>query len=59
MFWENGQKHQGEAKKSLARAMSIIGMAPDIDPVSYDHTEETRYGLGKGYKYSCVLLLKI
>ena len=48
MFWENGQKHQGAARKSLMRAMSIIKMAPDIDPNSYDHTEEERYGLGKG-----------
>ncbi|CAM9100166.1 unnamed protein product, partial [Ectocarpus fasciculatus] len=46
MFWENGQKHQGAARKSLARAMSIIKMAPDIDPSSYDHTEMERYGLG-------------
>jgi [Skp1-protein]-hydroxyproline N-acetylglucosaminyltransferase len=48
MFWENGGKHQGEAGRSLARAMAIIGMAPDMDPASYDHTEEGRYGLGKG-----------
>lgn len=48
MFWENGQKHQGAARKSLARAMSIIKMAPDIDPSSYDHTEMERYGLGNG-----------
>lgn len=48
MFWENSAKHQGEGKKSLARATSIIHMAPDIDPASWDHTEEQRYGLGTG-----------
>jgi hypothetical protein len=48
MFWENSAKHQGEGKKSLARATSIIHMAPDIDPASWDHSEEQRYGLGSG-----------
>jgi hypothetical protein len=51
MFWENGQKHQGEAKKSLARAMSIIKMAPDISPDAWDHSEEEKYGLGKGFHF--------
>jgi hypothetical protein len=46
MFWENSKEHKGEGQKSLKRSTSIIGMAPDIDPNSWDHTEEKRYGLG-------------
>ena len=48
---ENSNMHQGEAKKSLMRATSIIGMAPDIDPNSWDHTEEQKYGLGTGNEF--------
>jgi hypothetical protein len=43
---ENSQKHKGEGQKSLRRATGIIGMAPDVDPTTWDHTEEKRYGLG-------------
>ena len=32
------------------RATALIGMAPDIDPSSYDHSEIERYGIGKGKK---------
>eukprot|EP01035_Chromulina_nebulosa_P021022 gene21022-27245_t len=46
MFWENSRGHQGEGQKSLRRATGIIGMAPDVDPKTWDHTEEDRYGLG-------------
>lgn len=47
MFWDNSNKHQGEGSKSLRRAMSIIKLNPNIDPSTWDHTEEERYGLGK------------
>jgi hypothetical protein len=47
MFWENSEVHKGEGQKSLRRATHIVGMAPDLDPSSYDHTEEEKYGLGK------------
>ena len=30
------------------RATALIGMAPDIDPSTYDHSEIERYGIGKG-----------
>jgi hypothetical protein len=46
MFWEN-TKYAGMGQKSLKRATSVIGMAPDIDPASWDHSEIDRYGLGK------------
>jgi hypothetical protein len=46
MFWDNANKHQGEAAKSLRRAVSIVKLIPAIDPSTWDHTEEDRYGLG-------------
>ena len=51
MTWhdrENSDAHKGEAQKSLMRATALIGMAPDIDPSTYDHSEIERYGIGKG-----------
>jgi hypothetical protein len=48
MFWEHSEKHKGEGQRSLRRATAVIGMAPDIDPSTYDHSETDRYGLGKG-----------
>jgi len=47
MFWENN-KYAGAGQKSIKRATAIIGMAPDLDASSYDHTDENKYGLGKG-----------
>ena len=46
MFWEN-TGHRGEGQRSLKRATSIIGMAPDVDPSTWDHSEIDKYGLGK------------
>ena len=41
-------------KKSLKRATAFIGLAPDIDPASYDHSEEDKYGVGNGeYVLQC------
>jgi hypothetical protein len=46
MFWENSQAHKGEGQKSLRRATAVIGMAPDLDPTTYNHEELDRYGVG-------------
>jgi len=46
MFWENSESHKGEGQKSLRRSMAVVGMAPDIDPSTYDHSESEKYGLG-------------
>ena len=46
MFWEN-TGHRGEGQRSLRRATSVIGMAPDVDPSTWDHSEIDKYGLGK------------
>lgn len=40
--------HAGEGQKSLKRATAVIGMAPDLDPNSWDHSELEKYGLGTG-----------
>ena len=48
LYREHSDAHKGEAKKSLLRATALIGMAPDIDPSTYDHSETDRYGTGKG-----------
>lgn len=34
-------------QNSLKRGTAVIGMAPDLDPGSWDHSELERYGLGK------------
>lgn len=46
-FYRENTGHAGEGQKSLRRATAVIGMAPDIDPDSWDHSELDRYGLGK------------
>jgi hypothetical protein len=33
-------------QNSLKRGTAVIGMAPDLDPASWDHSELERYGLG-------------
>jgi len=48
MFWENSDSHKGEAQKSLRRSMAVIGMALDINPTTWDHSETSKYGLGSG-----------
>jgi hypothetical protein len=47
LFWENSQKHKGEAQKSLKRSMALIDMAPDIPADAWNHDEVDRYGLGE------------
>jgi hypothetical protein len=38
--------HAGMGQKSLKRATAVIGMSPNLDPGSWDHSETDRYGLG-------------
>lgn len=52
--------HAGEGLKSLRRGTSIIQMAPDIDPSSWDHRELDKYGLGTGQiRFFLVSIFKI
>ena len=39
--------HAGMGQNSLKRGTAVIGMAPDLDPSVWDHSELDRYGLGK------------
>jgi hypothetical protein len=43
---ENSVAHRGEGQKSLRRGTAVIGMAPDLDPSTWDHSELEKYGLG-------------
>ena len=45
---ENSPTHAGEGQKSLRRGTAVIGMAPDLDPMTWDHSEIEKYGLGSG-----------
>ena len=45
---ENSESHKGEGQRSLRRATALIGMAPGIDPSTYDQGEIERYGIGQG-----------
>ena len=38
--------HAGMGQKSLKRATAVIGMAPDLSPADWDHSDLERYGLG-------------
>lgn len=46
--------HGGAGDRSLRRATAVIGMAPDINPATWDHREIDRYGLGSGKDSSFV-----
>jgi len=45
-FWENGNMYKGTGKKAMSRLLGIVHMNPEVDPSSWDHTEEDKYGLG-------------
>ena len=45
-FWENGDRYAGTGKKAMARLLGIVHMNPEVDPLSWDHSEEDRYGIG-------------
>ena len=38
--------YAGMGQKSLKRATAVIGMAPDLSPADWDHSDLERYGLG-------------
>lgn len=54
---ENSPTHAGEGQKSLRRGTAVIGMAPDLDPATWDHSELDKYGLGKGERH-CLSALR-
>jgi len=46
-FWEHADKYAGTGKKAMTRLLGIVGMNPEVDPSTWDHSEEDRYGCGK------------
>ena len=54
--YRENSKYAGQGQKSLKRATAIIGMAPDLPADSWDHSEETRYGIGNGTTISRYLV---
>jgi len=45
-FWENSQKYSGVADKGMRRLNGIIQMNPEIDRNTWNHADETLYGVG-------------
>jgi len=43
-FWEN--RGAGDPSAAMRRMVAVIKMAPDLDPKTYDHKDEAKYGLG-------------
>uniref|UniRef100_A0A7S1D8Q1 Uncharacterized protein n=1 Tax=Cyclophora tenuis TaxID=216820 RepID=A0A7S1D8Q1_CYCTE len=45
-FWEHARTYKGIGIKAMDRLLGIVHMNPEVDPTSWDHTEEELYGLG-------------
>lgn len=45
-FWENGDTYKGTGIRAMARLLGIVHMNPEVDPSSWDHTDEAIYGVG-------------
>mmetsp|Transcript_18635 Transcript_18635/g.26408 ORF Transcript_18635/g.26408 Transcript_18635/m.26408 type:complete len:576 (-) Transcript_18635:187-1914(-) len=45
-FWQHAAKYAGTGKKAMVRLLGLIGMLPEVDPETWDHREEERYGAG-------------
>jgi len=50
-------KYAGMGERSMRRNTAVIGMAPDLDPATWDHSELDKYGLGKGERH-CLSALR-
>jgi hypothetical protein len=46
LLYRENSAHAGEGQRSIKRGTAIIGMAPDLDPNSWDHSEMDKYGIG-------------
>jgi Glycosyltransferase (GlcNAc) len=46
-FWENDNQYAGTGRKAMARLLGIVHMNPEVDPKTWDHTDEDLYGLGR------------
>jgi hypothetical protein len=45
-FWDNGPKYDGVGRKAMQRLLGIVHMNPEVDPKTWDHSDEGIYGLG-------------
>lgn len=45
-FWDNDRTYRGTGKAAMARLLGIVHMTPEVDPTSWDHTDENVYGIG-------------
>jgi hypothetical protein len=45
-FWDNSAKYDGMGRKAMQRLLGIVHMNPEVDPTTWDHSEEEIYGLG-------------
>lgn len=45
-YWENSNQYAGVGGQAMHRLLGIVHMIPEVDPKTWDHTEEEKYGLG-------------
>jgi len=45
-FWDNSAKYDAMGRKAMQRLLGIVHMNPEIDPRTWDHTDEDIYGIG-------------
>mmetsp|Transcript_13569 Transcript_13569/g.27555 ORF Transcript_13569/g.27555 Transcript_13569/m.27555 type:complete len:567 (+) Transcript_13569:160-1860(+) len=45
-YWEHTNIYAGAGTKAMYRLLGVVHMNPEIDRKEWDHTEESKYGLG-------------
>lgn len=45
-YWENGNMYAGSGVHAMYRLLGIVHMNPEVGSDMWDHTEESKYGLG-------------
>eukprot|EP00573_Skeletonema_grethae_P001607 CAMPEP_0201690236 /NCGR_PEP_ID=MMETSP0578-20130828/3704_1 /ASSEMBLY_ACC=CAM_ASM_000663 /TAXON_ID=267565 /ORGANISM="Skeletonema grethea, Strain CCMP 1804" /LENGTH=561 /DNA_ID=CAMNT_0048175155 /DNA_START=138 /DNA_END=1823 /DNA_ORIENTATION=+ len=45
-YWEHTNIYAGAGTKAMYRLLGVVHMNPEIDRNEWDHTEESKYGLG-------------
>jgi len=45
-YWEHTNIYAGAGTKAMYRLLGVVHMNPEIDRTEWDHTEESKYGLG-------------
>ena len=47
LFWEHTNLWRGADTRGMARLLGIIKMDPEVDPKTWNHADEKKYGIGK------------